>query len=133
MLVDDDPDFIQVFKRALLAECADILLTTFSLGVTFLDAIPLLTDLERPHLIILDIRMPLMDGMQVVKAIRSYEGYQAIPIIMLTANDHIESMYHAYERGANAYLIKPFSLQEMNQLAKHLCAYWVGLGQLPYR
>jgi CheY-like chemotaxis protein len=133
VLVDDDPNFIDLFKKALLAECADIRLTTYSSGVNFLEAIPLMASSEHPHLILLDLRMPFMDGMQVARAIRGYEGYQATPIIILTVVEESESVYQAYEWGTNAYLIKPFSWQDMNQLAKNLCLYWINLGQLPYR
>jgi two-component system, response regulator len=133
VLVDDDPHFIDLCKRALLAECVDIHLTTYSSGINFLEAIPLLTTFEQPHLILLDIRMPFMDGMQVAQAIRSHESYRITPILMLTSVDKSESIYQAYEQGANAYLVKPFSWPEIRVLAKHICTYWASLSPLPHR
>jgi CheY-like chemotaxis protein len=104
--VDDNPHFIDICKRALLAECVAIKFTTYSSGINFLATIPLLTTFEQPLLILLDIRMPLMNGMQVAQAICSHEKYRVIPILMLTSVDELESIYQAYEQGANAYLVK---------------------------
>jgi DNA-binding response OmpR family regulator len=65
-------------------------------------------DLRSPDLIILDIAMPSMDGMQTCRLIRANEKYREIPILMLTGRGDIKDMIEARKMGADDYLVKPF-------------------------
>lgn len=83
-LIDDEPSFVDLFNRALRSECPEARLTTYSTGADFLNALPGLTGLEQPDVILLDLNMPALNGWTVTAAIRRYASYRAGPIILLT-------------------------------------------------
>ena len=66
-------------------------------------------------LVILDWNMPVMDGFEVLKKIRSQEEYSHIPVLMATADGVEEDVIKALKAGANAYLVKPFTEQDLSQ------------------
>lgn len=75
---------------------------------------------EKPNLVILDISMPDMDGIEVCKQLRASQATVSVPILMLTARGNIESKTAGFEAGADDYLVKPFALQELNLRLKAL-------------
>ncbi|GAB3252493.1 hypothetical protein GCM10027347_11610 [Larkinella harenae] len=122
-----------MFHRATRAECPDVVVTTYSTGTDFLENLRSLMDFEHPDLILLDLSMPLLNGFAVAESVRSNGQSRATPIILLTALEQSEIVNETYRQGINAFVAKPFSYQEMKQLAKDLCEYWLNLGQLPQR
>jgi DNA-binding response OmpR family regulator len=68
---------------------------------------------EIPDLILLDVMIPVYDGFQVLKKLRADTETQAIPVIMLTARGHEKDVVAGIERGADDYVIKPFSFPEL--------------------
>lgn len=77
---------------------------------------------HKPDLVILDIMMPDMDGWEVCKFARSQSEFQSIPILMLTAKIEIKDKIHGMQAGANDYLTKPFSPNELMDHIKNLLA-----------
>jgi DNA-binding response OmpR family regulator len=75
---------------------------------------------EKPNLIILDISMPDMDGIEVCKHLRANPATATVPILFLTARGNIESKTAGFDAGGDDYLIKPFALQELNLRVKAL-------------
>lgn len=78
-----------------------------------------------PCLILLDIKMPLMDGFDVVDWIRRSERVATIPIIMLSGSGHEQDIERAYIAGANGYLVKPANLSLLAEIMKAVKAYWL--------
>ncbi len=72
-------------------------------------------EIHNPQLVILDVNMPELDGMQTCRMIRANEKFQDIPVLMLTARTDIKDMIEARRMGANDYLVKPFSPQVLIQ------------------
>jgi len=79
-------------------------------------------EIHNPQLVILDVNMPEMDGMQICRMIRANEKFQHIPVLMLTARTDIMDMMEARRMGANDYLIKPFDPQALIQKVVRLLA-----------
>ena len=104
LLVDDDPQIIR-FVRANLEAAGYRLLTS----TDPLDALELV-DLEMPDMIILDVMMPGIDGYEFCQRIREFSN---MPIIMLTARDETQDKVKGLSLGADDYLTKPFSIQEL--------------------
>ena len=77
------------------------------------DALEVITQKQRPNLVLLDIEMPRMDGYEVLSTLRSQRQYRALPIVMLTSRAADKHRYHAMELGANAYLVKPCPHDEL--------------------
>ena len=103
MVVDDNPDAVTQVKTILESE---------GFGIqTAYNGLEVFSRLEeqKPDLIILDIMMPHMDGMAVLKRLKETAETSSIPVIMLTAKAQYEDMIKGYELGADYYITKPFT------------------------
>lgn len=79
---------------------------------------------EKPILILLDIKMPKLDGIQALKIIKSNELLRTIPVVMLTASAMEKDLIESYELGANAYVIKPIDYSEFLEAVKKIGSFW---------
>jgi len=78
-----------------------------------------------PCLVILDMKMPEKSGLEVLKWIRSQPAICVLPVLMLTSSSHDADMHRAYVQGANGYLVKPGSPDELVAMAKAIKDYWL--------
>ncbi len=86
----------------------------------------------RPSLILLDITLPLMDGIAVLKRLKSDAALKGIPVVMLTTSSRHEDIVRSYENGAAGYITKPASIEEFLDLARKFEMYWVTVSKLPW-
>ncbi len=84
-----------------------------------------------PTVILLDIKMPRMDGMEVLKHIRSDPEFKIIPIIMITSSHEERDMVESYKLGANSYMVKSVDIVQLTDAIKVLGQYWTVINQLP--
>jgi CheY-like chemotaxis protein len=84
-----------------------------------------------PSIIMLDITLPLMDGIAVLKKLKADQALRAIPVVMLTTSSRHEDIVRSYENGAASYITKPTSLEEFLDLARKFEMYWVSVSKLP--
>lgn len=106
LIVDDDPKLLRMLARTLRLDGYGVLSALSAVA-----AIPILEE-NQPDLLILDWSMPGMDGITLLRQIR--EDKIALPVLMLTARDAIESRVEGLHAGADDYLIKPFSPEELS-------------------
>ncbi|MBI5744230.1 MAG: response regulator [Elusimicrobia bacterium] len=85
----------------------------------------------RPALILLDITLPLMDGITLLKRLKGDQALRGIPVLMLTTSSRHEDIVRSYENGAASYITKPASLEEFLELARRLEMYWTTVSKLP--
>lgn len=78
-----------------------------------------------PVLTLLDVRMPGMDGFEVLEVIRSDEDHAALPVLMMSGSDDPEDIRRARELGANDYCVKPDTREGYQALADDICARWL--------
>ena len=78
-----------------------------------------------PVLVLLDLKMPGMDGFEVLAWIRQQEGIRGIPVVVLTSSSEIRDVNRAYALGANSFFVKEFDFQNAVDLSKLLRQYWV--------
>jgi two-component system response regulator MprA len=107
LAVDDENDVLLIIKTALASEGYEI--TTASNGY---DGLALAEDLQ-PDLILLDLRMPEMDGMEVLQRLRESEKTQKIPVIVLTGISDKTKIREALDKGITYYIVKPFECQDL--------------------
>lgn len=107
LLVDDEPDNVELLRRRLSKRGFECLAAHNAA-----DAIAL-AQAERPELILMDIKMPLVDGYEAMRQLRAIETTKGIPIIALTAHAMPEDRVRAIEAGANEYESKPVDLQRL--------------------
>ena len=84
-----------------------------------------------PGLILLDIKLPGIDGIAVLKKIKEDPFLRRIPVIMLTTSDRDEDIVRSYDRYANSYLTKPVGFKELEEKINQLDFYWMKLNKPP--
>jgi len=84
-----------------------------------------------PAVILLDIKMPKIDGLEVLKTVKSDEKLKTIPVVMLTSSREERDLIESYKLGVNAYVVKPVKFQEFVAAAKQLGFFWAILNEPP--
>jgi CheY-like chemotaxis protein len=84
-----------------------------------------------PAVILLDIKMPRMDGIEVLKAIRSDAKLKTIPIVILTSSREESDLIKSYEIGVNAYVVKPVDFKDFIDAVKQIGVFWALMNELP--
>lgn len=136
LLVEDNEDDVLIAQRAFkeftiisevrVARDGQEALDILSGAGTYGGSKPL-----RPALILLDITLPLMDGLTVLKRLKADPALRFIPVVMLTTSSRQEDIARSYENGAASYITKPASLEEFLELARRFEMYWTTVSKLP--
>ncbi len=84
-----------------------------------------------PVVILLDIKMPRMRGIEVLEAIRSNALLKVLPVVMLTSSRQEPDLERCYTLGVNAYVVKPVNFKDFLEAVKHIGAFWAILNELP--
>jgi CheY-like chemotaxis protein len=85
----------------------------------------------RPHMILLDLRLPRIDGLEVLKAIKESTVLRPIPVIVLTTSDADNDVLQAYLHYANSYVVKPVGYDQLVKLMRDLGSFWLGWNIAP--
>ena len=83
-----------------------------------------------PRLILLDLKMPRMDGFQVLDWLRQQPNLKRLPVIVFSSSDESQDVNRAYDLGANSYLVKPHALEDLVELVDRLKKYWLEVNQV---
>ena len=88
---------------------------------------------EAPHpgLILLDLKLPKVDGIEVLKYIKSKEVLKRIPVVMLTTSKNDRDIKTCYDLGANSYIVKPVSFKDFMETVRNIQLYWIVTNQPP--
>ncbi len=84
-----------------------------------------------PAVILLDIKMPRMDGIEVLSAIRSNDNLKSIPVVMLTSSREEPDLKKCYALGVNAYVVKPVDFKDFMHAVKQVGIFWALINELP--
>ncbi len=87
----------------------------------------------RPNLILLDLRLPKVDGLDVLKTVRADRDFDLVPVVILTASAQEKDMLVAGKNHANSFVVKPVGFDEFNKLVRELGFYWLACHQQPRR
>ena len=91
------------------------------------------TQSPRPHLILLDLRLPKIDGLEVLKVIKTSQELRSIPVVILTTSEAEQDVVCAYQHYANSYLVKPIDFVRFTELMEELGFYWLAWNYDPWR
>jgi two-component system response regulator len=86
---------------------------------------------QGPAMVLLDVNLPRMNGIQLLQKIRHMERLRYVPIIMITSSNEERDLKAAYDAGANSYIRKPVSSTDFGALIYRLCAYWLQANEPP--
>lgn len=86
-------------------------------------------DPEPPVLVLLDLKMPKVDGLEVLREIRADPALRLIPVVMLTSSREEQDVLRSYELGVNAYVVKPVGFEKFAQAVRDLGLFWLVLNQ----
>ncbi len=86
----------------------------------------------RPHIVLLDLRLPKVDGLKVLEKIRGSKGLEKLPVVILTTSHAEMDVGTAYEHHANSYLVKPLDFDKFTKLMDDLGFYWLGWNHHPW-
>jgi CheY-like chemotaxis protein len=86
---------------------------------------------ENPAVLLLDLKLPKVDGLEVLKHIKSDEQLKMIPVVVLTSSREEQDLMRSYELGVNAYVVKPVDFHEFVNAVKELGVFWAVINQPP--
>ncbi len=138
MLVEDNVDHAELVMRTLTEHRVANRIRHFVDGQTALDYLlrhEPYTDpaaSPRPHVILLDLRLPRVDGLEVLKTIKETDELRHIPVVVLTTSEAERDVARAYDNHANSYLVKPVGYEAFNELMQDLGFYWLGWNTNPH-
>lgn len=89
-------------------------------------------DTTLPKVVLLDLKLPKVDGLEVLKAIREDERTKCIPVVALTSSKEQKDILTSYKLGVNSYIQKPVDFEQFQQAIRQLGLYWVVVNQVPF-
>lgn len=137
LLVEDNPDDEELTRLAFAESCTGIELVVARDGQEALDFLFAAGPhqhrnvFERPQLILLDLKLPKVDGLEVLRAIRADARTRFLPVIILTTSREEKDLLACYSNGANSYIRKPVDYTRFVDVVHQLCAYWLALNEVP--
>jgi CheY-like chemotaxis protein len=138
MLVEDNADHAELVIRTLEDHRIANKVLHFLDGQTALDYLLRHNEYEnpeispRPHMVLLDLRLPRIDGLEVLRLIKEQDDLKNIPVIILTTSEAEKDVARAYSNHVNSYLVKPVGYEEFSKLMNDLGFYWLGWNTHPH-
>jgi len=132
LLVEDDPDHEALAIRALRK--ANVV-NEIHVARDGAEAIEYLNKLGNgtamPQLVLLDLKLPKVDGLEVLRAIRASDKTALLPVVVLTSSDEERDIVASYRLGVNSYIRKPVNFTDFAEATRQLGMYWLLLNQCP--
>jgi len=136
LLVEDNPDDVALTLRALKKNNISNKIVVASDGVEALDYLSGTGayaghDIVQPELILLDLKLPKLDGFEVLKKVRADPRTRFLPVVILTSSKEQRDIVDGYGLGANSYIRKPVDFQQFVEAVRQLGLYWLILNERP--
>lgn len=137
LLVEDDPKDVRMTLRELQGENVKNIIQVVRDGEEALDflfcrgAYSERSLLRPPQLVLLDLKLPKVDGLQVLQQIKARPETRAIPVVILTSSGEERDMVESYKLGVNSYIQKPVDFAQFRQTIKALGLYWMVVNRPP--
>lgn len=86
---------------------------------------------QGPRVVLLDLKLPKVDGLEVLRRIKSDRRTQSLPVVVLTSSHEDKDLVEAYHLGANSYIVKPVDFNQFTEAMRQLGIYWLLLNKVP--
>jgi two-component system, response regulator len=137
LLVEDNPDDVELTRLALKKSRVANKLVVVIDGQEALDYIFCQNNFadrdpnDLPEVILLDLKLPRLDGLEVLKRIRANPATRLLPVVILTSSSADKDLCSSYEQGANSYVTKPVDFQQFSEAIQYLGLYWLVINKAP--
>ncbi len=136
LLVEDDPDDEALAVRALKQYriTNDIVVVrdgVEALEYRFCTGTYATRDPKPPFVVLLDLKLPKLDGLEVLRRLRADDRARFVPVVLLTSSDEEQDMVRGYSLGANSYVRKPIDFAQFSEAVRQLGLYWLLLNEVP--
>lgn len=137
LLVDDNPDDVELALYALRRNQLTNHIHVVYDGVEALDFLFCRGEYanrscaNNPKLVLLDLNMPKLNGLEVLKEIRSNDKMAGIPVVILTTSSEERDLIESYRLGVNSYIVKPVDFEQFSDAVRQLGFYWLLLNERP--
>ena len=138
LLVEDNPYDAELTLRALKNKGLANKLLTFTDGVEALDFLFGTGEYTgrnlalRPKVILLDLKLPRINGLEVLQRIKGDERTKTIPVVIMTSSQEESDIVRGYDLGVNSYMVKPVDFDKFFQVVEELGLYWLLLNKVPH-
>jgi CheY-like chemotaxis protein len=137
LLVEDNPDDVELTLRAfnrsrvsneivVARDGADALAYLFGTGAHAGRDLTVM-----PEVVLLDLKLPKVDGLDVLRYLRADERTRRLPVVVLTSSNEEHDLIRSYDLGANSFVRKPVDFAQFSEAAQQLGVYWLGLNEPP--
>jgi CheY-like chemotaxis protein len=137
LLVEDNEDHAEMVKRSFEENAVANKLIHLKDGKEAVEYLFENEDMKNkenfPNLILLDLRLPKVDGLEVLKRIKTDQHLKNIPVVVLTSSQAEKDLITAYTNYANSYLVKPLDFNKFTKMMKDLGFYWLGWNVNPFK
>ena len=134
LMIDDDEEDFELVKDALESKRLKVDLYWAQDGDEAMDFLLRKGKYEGapvPDLILLDLNMPGRDGFEVLRDLKAGEELRKIPVVILSSSAEKEHVFRSYSIGANAFMVKPLTFDELAESMQSVCKYWFAVVKLP--
>ena len=130
LLVEDDPDHelltIRALKKSNIANRVEVARDGEEAVRLLFGPEPLM-----PQVILLDLKLPKLDGLEVLRRIRESDQTRMLPVVVLTSSDEDRDLVRSYQLGVNSYIRKPVNFSDFAEATRQLGMYWLVLNECP--
>jgi len=137
LLVEDNPDDVELMRLAFEKndiQCTFVVARDGQEALDYFNGKGIHAERDPsvlPRLVLLDLNVPKIDGLEVLRRVRAKDPARTVPIVVLSSSKQDEDVRRSYELGANSYVRKPVDFREFVEATRLLAAYWLGLNELP--
>jgi len=129
LLVEDNPNDAELTQRALRKSDPGARLAIARDGAEALEY--LLSTRPKPRVIFLDLKLPKIDGIEVLRRLRADDRTRSVPVVVLTSSQEERDIKECYKLGVNSYVVKPVEFDEFYKAVADLGIYWLVLNKSP--
>jgi len=130
LLVEDNPRDAELTLRAFRKNNLGNNVLVAHDGVEALEIVFSRTGADRPRVILLDLKLPKLDGLEVLRRLKSDDRTRAIPVVVVTSSNQDPDIKTAYDLGANSYVVKPVDFEAFMKTMSDLGFYWLMVNQV---